>query len=165
MKPRRSTAQISRDRRRTADMYLRGMLEVDIGEELGTSQSTVSRDLAALEAQWRAESIADIGQMKAIELARIGHIEATYWEAWLASVADPDPRYLSGVAGCIDRRIKLLGLDAPTRARAVVLTDAEGNEPEEEHELSAEEIVAMREFLDYLEENAAKAAPDASTTT
>jgi hypothetical protein len=43
-------------------------------------------------------------------------LERTYWEAWQLSLhRDGNPAYLEGVFRCIDRRCKLLGLDAPNR--------------------------------------------------
>ena len=108
---RRPRAQRMRDRRRIADLYLRGTLQCDIAAELELSESTVSRDLATLYKQWRVSALVDIGKAKAQELAKLDHLEATYWQAWQKSVGDL--RYLAGVQVCIDRRCKLLGLDAP----------------------------------------------------
>ena len=108
---RRPRAQRMRDRRRIADLYLRGILQCDIADKLELSESTVSRDLETLYKQWRASALVDIGKAKAKELAKLDHLEATYWESWM--VTKSEPRYLAGVQVCIDRRCKLLGLDAP----------------------------------------------------
>jgi hypothetical protein len=76
-----------------------------------------------------------------MELAKIDHLEETYWDAWEKSKAsrvkvaikqqgDPmvvvektrsreksvgQTQFLEGVRWCIERRSKLLGLDAPER--------------------------------------------------
>jgi hypothetical protein len=124
-------------------MYLRGRLQAEIAEELGIAQSTVSRDLKALHEEWRQSALIDINEAKARELARIDELERTYWAAWERSREDAeseakkaidsadgkryevqtqrkgqagDPRFLQGVQWCIERRCKILGIDAPTRA-------------------------------------------------
>jgi len=140
---RRNPAAIARDRRRIAEMYLRGALQSDIADELHIDQSTVSRDLKTLQAEWRASALIDINEAKARELARIDELERTYWDAWQRSTEDAeiqrtratetakdgkryeagtekrgqvgDPRFLQGVGWCIERRCKLLGIDAPTK--------------------------------------------------
>ncbi len=72
-------------------------------------------------------SIVNINEAKAKELARVDHLEREYWEAWERSVGEHrtktlkteeingDPRYLSGIQWCINKRCELLGLDAPSK--------------------------------------------------
>ena len=143
MSKRRDAAQLARDRRRIAEMYLHGVLQADIADELHIDQSTVSRDLKALQDEWRASSLVDINEAKARELARIDELERTYWEGWERSKRDAetkrsratdvpgkgrqyevdttvegqtgDPRFLDGVQRCIERRCRLLGIDAPSK--------------------------------------------------
>jgi len=140
---RRNPAAISRDRRRIAKMYLRGELQADIAKDTGLTESMVSRDLKALQDEWRASSLIDIDEAKAKELARIDELERTYWQAWARSQEDAeiertkvtdglkegkryeagketkgqvgDPRFLQGVQWCIERRCKVIGIDAPTK--------------------------------------------------
>lgn len=142
MPKRRDPAQLSRDRRRIAEMYLRGAIQADIAKELDIDQSTVSRDLRALQDEWLASALVDINEAKARELARIDELERTYWAGWERS-QEPievtnkratenatgkrfdvntqsrgqvgDPRFLAGVGWCIERRCKVLGIDAPMR--------------------------------------------------
>ena len=135
----RGTAQIARDRRRIADLYLQGWLQADIAEKVGINQSTVSRDLKALYKQWLAESLVDFNAAKAKELAKIDALERTYHIAWIRSCEDAettrqegsragvdkivktakgqagDPRFLTGIQWCIERRCKIMGIDAPTK--------------------------------------------------
>jgi len=143
MSKRRDAAQLARDRRRIAEMYLHGVLQADIADELHIDQSTVSRDLKALQDEWRASSLIDIDEAKARELARIDELERTYWDGWRRSKEDAeierkrvteggkdgrkyeagtetkgqvgDPRFLQGVQWCIERRCKVIGIDAPTK--------------------------------------------------
>jgi len=137
---RRSRSQIARDRRRTADLYLQGWLQTDIADDIGVSASTVSRDLKALHQEWQASALLDFDKAKAAELAKIDRLEREYWEAWVRSCEDAetirqegdpkakpskvvrtfkgqagDPRFLQGIQWCIDRRCKILGVDAPQR--------------------------------------------------
>lgn len=150
----RDPAQIARDRRRIADLYLQGWIQADIAAECEINQSTVSRDLKALHQQWLDSALVDISFAKAQELAKIDRLEREYWTAWERScenaetetrkakgkarqyqdeetgqfVAEQpaevtkqskgqagDPRFLAGVQWCIERRCKLLGIDAPQK--------------------------------------------------
>ena len=120
-----------------ADLYLQGWLQADIATELGIDQSTVSRDLKALHKEWLASALVDIDKAKARELAEIDHLEREYWAAWMRSCEDVettrqegdpqatpsrvvqtrkgqagDPRFLQGVQWCIERRCKILGIEA-----------------------------------------------------
>ena len=148
----RDPAQRAADRKRIGEMYLQGKLQADIGKELGLDQATISRDLKALHGEWLHSALMDFGEAKSRELAKIDLLEVTYWEAWRRSceqqessttelVKDADgqskggraqlrkepglgdPRYLQGVQWCIERRCKIIGIDAPIRNE---LTGAEG---------------------------------------
>jgi len=147
-KPRRSASQLARDRRRIAELYLEGWLQADIAEELELSQSTISNDLNALHKQWLESSLIDFDQAKAVEIAKVDKLEREYYRAWRASKEDKEtsvtekvdsakaprakaqirregqvgnPSFLSGVQWCIERRCKILGIDAPQKMQ--VLSD------------------------------------------
>jgi hypothetical protein len=138
----RDPAQLARDRRRVADLYLKGWIQADIAEEVGLNQGTVSRDLKALHKEWLASALVDIDEAKSRELAKIDKLEREYWQAWERSQEDAetvtkkatetggverkegaivtkgqagDPRFLAGVQWCIERRCKILGIDAPEK--------------------------------------------------
>lgn len=132
-------------------MYLQGWLQVDIAEELGVHQSTISRDLAVIREEWLESTLVDFDKARSTELARIDALEREHWRAWFESTKDKevqiqesqtggkhvhlskevqkvegqagDPRFLQGIQTCIDRRCKLLGLDAPVK---VAPTDPSG---------------------------------------
>ena len=87
---RRSLAQITRDRRRIADLYLRGWLQVDIAAEVGLNQSTVSRDLTVLQDDWKRAALMDLNEAKARELAKVDALEIEYWKAWENSLKDAE---------------------------------------------------------------------------
>jgi len=135
-KARRSKSQLARDRKRVSELYLKGWLQVDIAQELNVDQSTISRDIKSLISEWKNEASSNTDELIAHELSRINLLEQTYWEQFEAS-KDPvvrrktakkvdgqtteatqeislgtgDPRFLQGVQWCVERRIKLLGLD------------------------------------------------------
>lgn len=138
----RSQAQIDHDRAEIARRYLRGEIQSAIGQALGMTQQMVSYDLKAIEREWQAAAVHDLSEAKARELAKIDHLEVTYWEAWESSREDKEiatqkqtgsgdaakrdvtlrkegqagsPAFLTGVQWCIERRCKLLGLDAPVK--------------------------------------------------
>jgi len=158
---RRSQSQLIRDRRRIADLYLQGKTQVDIGEKLGVSQATISRDLKALQREWLQSTLIEFDKAKAEELAKVDRLEREYWIAWERSCEDAetvkqrgvesgdkkskeavkitkgqagDPRFLIGVQWCIERRCKILGLDAPEKRQvtgAIVMEYTGNADPNE----------------------------------
>jgi len=138
----RKKSAIARDRRNIAKLYLKGELQADIAEQLGISQSTVSRDLSAIQKQWQEANSHDINERKSMELAKIDNLELEYWDAWKRSQEDAElrtkkavetngetrkeaqeriegqvgnPAFLRGIEWCINKRCELLGLDAPKK--------------------------------------------------
>lgn len=81
-KPPRSKSQEEADRRNVARLYLAGRIQAQISEELGISQTTVSRDIKFLTDEWKQERVYDINEAKARELAKIDNLELIYWDAW-----------------------------------------------------------------------------------
>ena len=139
---RRSQAQLTRDRRKIGDLYLQGWIQADIADELKVSQSTVSLDLKALQREWLASTLVDFNEAKAKELAKVDNLERIYHAAWRRSCEDAetvtqkavttgdkkrkeatkiakgqagDPRFLTGVQWCIEKRCKIMGIDAPLK--------------------------------------------------
>jgi len=141
----RNKAELARDRRREADMYLQGRLQVDIAKELGINVSTVCRDLKTIQREWLKSTLMDFDAAKSKELAEIDLLEREYWQAWTRSceIAQSakttkrpigedgeiatvniertskaqvgDPRFLQGVQWCIERRCKIIGIDSPEK--------------------------------------------------
>lgn len=121
-------------RLRVAQLYLQGWAQSRIAEETGVTASQVSRYLKAIRQRWVDQQLEYINEVKARQLAKIDHLETTYWEAWERSLGlhevtttketekasvevtvkaeelNGDPRYLEGVRWCITERGKLLGL-------------------------------------------------------
>lgn len=143
---RREAAQVARDRKRIAELYLQGWLQVDIAQDVGIDQSTVSRDLKAIRDEWLKSTLVDFNEAKAKELARIDAVEVEAWAAYERSKGkrevttqesaavgdgednarqkvqirtedrDGDPKWLEIVLKCSEQRRKILGIDAPTKS-------------------------------------------------
>jgi len=82
----RSREQIAKDRAEIANLYLQGWPQWKIGDRLNFTQSQISRDLTFIRQAWLASAVVDFDAMRAKELAKIDHLEETYWEAWERSV-------------------------------------------------------------------------------
>jgi hypothetical protein len=117
------------------------MYMYQIAQELDISDATVARDLKEIQKLWLASSLRDFDAARAQEIAKIDQAEREYWAAWQRSqvpapdepqfyrtdaqgnetgqprpwVKPGDPRFLQGVERCVERRCKLLGLDAPQK--------------------------------------------------
>lgn len=136
---RRSNGQLARDRRRISDLYLQGWLQVDIANDLSLNQSTISRDIKALQAEWQKSALIDFDTAKAREIAKIDNLEITYHDAWTRSNEDAetvtvkeyadgdietttttkaqvgDPRFMEGVRWCIEKRCKIFNIGADSQ--------------------------------------------------
>ena len=146
--PTRTPVQREKDRAETARLYLQGWYQVDIAAHIGVSRTQITYDLKVLQKRWQQSALIDIDKAKAKELAKADYLEREYWEAWAKSKAkgirartvkqrdgqvfsvateadnrEGDPRFLAGVQWCIERRCRILGIDAPKKQE---LTGAEG---------------------------------------
>ncbi len=131
---------------KVAELYLSEKTQSEIARMLGISEAQVSKDLKSKKRAWRELRAADFDERIAVELAKISLTEKTYWDAWERSktnykkkatkvkgkagndlpdyrehheievIKDGDPRFLQGIERCIERRCKLLGLDAPIKS-------------------------------------------------
>ena len=129
----RGATQHEKDRALTASMVLSGVGHAEIAEKLGVSRQQITYDMRVIRERWKARTTMDLTEAKALEVAKIDRLEQVYWEAWELQCEDEvyadkeagegffrvkhsgDPAILAGILKCIDRRCKLLGLDAPTQ--------------------------------------------------
>lgn len=143
-KPKRTEFQRESDLERIASLYLRGWRQSDIASEIGLSRQQVGYDLKTIQNRWRTQTTINLDEAKQRELARLDELEREYWAAWEASKGertkarqeknvtgavtkasmekeqrDGNPAFLAGVMTCIDRRCKLLGLDAPVKTQNI----------------------------------------------
>jgi hypothetical protein len=131
-----------------ARLYLARHTMQAIGDQLGVTKAQVFYDLKKCRAQWVKDANSCFDTRKAEELARIDRLENEYWEAWRGSLEEftsttkhaetaqggtqkqratvktearnGDPRYLSGVQWCIQKRTEILGLDAPQKNEVAI---------------------------------------------
>ena len=117
MARKRSPMQRECDLELEARLYLAGNSQREIAERVGVTQQQVSLDLEEIRGRWSHAAEGALLEARAQELAKLDHLERTAWEAWDASKASGpgDPRFLQRVLNCIERRVKILGLDAPER--------------------------------------------------
>lgn len=144
--PKRTKIQREYDLKETASLYLQGQPQHYISDHLAknrpykVSQQVISRDLKEIQKRWLKSSLVDFNEARAQSLAKIDHLEQTYWAQFFeskgptvkrktakrvdgrtteatqeVSLGTGNPQFLKGVEWCVDRRIKLLGLDAPTK--------------------------------------------------
>lgn len=131
---RRSNDQRLSDQTKIAELYLRGLKQYQIAEAMEMTESTVSRDLDAIRAQWKESPLIDFNEAVQRELAVLDIIQAQAFEAWEKSKEDEvfkmqsggegleargtisrrsrvgDEKYLKIIRDCVDTRAKLLGL-------------------------------------------------------
>ena len=132
-----------------AELVKAGVVNPDTGKPWGTS--TIGEDVAFLDASWRAKAASDTSEWGARELAGLDEAEREAWAAWHRGIGkkqqtfserkdgagkqeggskasvrtddiNGDPRYLSVILECQQRRAQLLGLDAPTRSEVKIET-------------------------------------------
>lgn len=139
--PRFTDEQREHHRLVISQRVLQGYTPAEIGRELGVTRQQVAYDLKIVEKRWREAALRDFDEARGVELAKIDALEHEYWQAWERSKKpktqstqrtapsklgaddmrvtagirteerDGDPRFLDGVFKCIERRIKLYGLD------------------------------------------------------
>jgi len=154
--------------------YLKGRYQHEIAAMLGISPATVKRDLVKIRRLWLESSLRDFDALKAEQLAKIDTVEAEAWMMWARSCerlvrtseqqieatrfpgcnvrtdseqGTGDPRYLQLALQCVERRSKLLGLNAPEK---IAHTNPSGTEqaiPRLIRDMSEEEREARIEEL------------------
>lgn len=142
--PKRTKQEHARDLQFIQDLYMKGKTHWQITQALNAKfypnnpldRRMVSYDIQKLVEEWKKRSVSEISERKTIELEKIDNLEREYWDAWERSKdpaktatqragditqtvrdSDGDPRFLQGVQWCIERRIKLFGLDEPSKAK------------------------------------------------
>lgn len=137
---------------KTAALYIKGVPIRRIGQELGVHHSTVIYYLDQIRAAWLASMLRNFDAQRAEAVARIDKLEAEAWDAWERSkqprrslqvkaktvgtmtVKDRqykrqtyigNPEYLAVIGQCIERRCKLLGLDAPEKHESLFVVKNE----------------------------------------
>jgi hypothetical protein len=129
-------------RAKVARLVLTGVTnQYEIAERLGLDrikgQPTVSRDLAAIKAEWKLAAVQALDEAKGREIARLEAVEAELWAAWERSKEerqstrtrrraggqqmtdeaevsrekrDGNPKFLDAILRCIELRCRILGI-------------------------------------------------------
>lgn len=130
---------------RLSELNLKRWTQARMAQELGVSTRQIKRDLKIIRQRWQETQVANVGTRCAREIAKIDLVEREAWDAWDKSKQDAETRterirkgkasgpgnsvevsirtegqagdatYLKTVLDCIERRCKLLGLDAPEK--------------------------------------------------
>ena len=125
MAKKQKALDLARRRELVARMALQGKRQFEIAAELQIDQSTVCRDLEAVERGWQRGAQADIATLRARQLAEIEETRRQACRSFEASKAGGragDPRFLRLELECTGQMAKLLGVNTPVK---VAETDAE----------------------------------------
>lgn len=124
-------------------MYLRGRRQWQIAEQIGICQQMVCHDLKEIRKRWRESTIRDFDELRSEQLEKIDTVESEYWAGFERSQSkrhpSGNPSFLAGVERCIERRCKLLGLDAPQK---IAPTTPDGTQPYRPEPMTPEEAVS-----------------------
>lgn len=117
---RTTSSDIDARRRKVASALLAGADSfTSIAEQLGVSIATISRDVKAIEEQWRAEAMQDISAAKGRDLRRSERMIGAMWPKAL----NGDERAAKMVLDLMQHRAKLLGLNAPEKRELSTAND------------------------------------------
>lgn len=106
-----NAAQIEFRRQKVAANLIGGMNYREIAAALGVSIGTVASDVKIIFARWKGEQVQSAEQWIALELRRCDRLINTLWN----DATDGKPGAIDRVLKVMERRAKLLGLDAPTK--------------------------------------------------
>lgn len=112
---------VTADRRTKAiALRLAGMDYAAIADRLGYSnRAAACKDITRALAVSLAEQGRSADELREVELTRLNRLQAAAW----APAVGGDLRAIETVLRVIDRRCKLLGLDAPVRAEVWTISD------------------------------------------
>jgi len=112
----RTAAQVAARRRQVARLYVHRVTQDQIAQQLGVSQSTISRDIKALLKAWRQAALRDVAEHLARELAELDVME----QQCATRFAETRQReWLTERRQIKQLRAQLLGLNAPQQAHTV----------------------------------------------
>ncbi len=117
-----------------------------LAAQFNVTTRTIDKDFLIIDEWWRERAAADVGAAKGQDAERIEELIAAIWTQAL----DPNQKgqnfYIDRVIALLDRRAKLLGLDAPLKIDRGLLEYAkqyarEHGQDEREAVATAEEIL------------------------
>ena len=148
-----------RDREVVAELYCKGWKQYEIADKLGVTQQQVCYDLKIIRNDWLQSTLRNFDEAKSEELARLDTLEKEYWKGYVRSQENRkskrtkrmspdgeekegyteeeakeydsagDSKWLEGVQKCIEKRCKILGLDAPEKVETKNEVSGKDGEP------------------------------------
>ncbi len=121
------------------EFYQDKAVDFGVTPENFLTRRTIGNDIKTIEERFRQAVIGDIATLKGQELAKLGLIEREAWEGWKRSIGQAvttttreggkngqettvrtedlagDPRFPQVILQAIEKRCKLMGLDAPLK--------------------------------------------------
>ncbi len=136
---RQENMQIQLRRTQVADLYLKGWKQAALARELGVCQASISNDLKAIRKEWMESRVRNSDEMIVKEAKKLEVVEREAWDGWQRSQEPAettriiqkngeksaektvrertgDHGFLRVVISAIEKRLKLLGLDAAAKA-------------------------------------------------
>jgi hypothetical protein len=122
--PKRTAAQRAADLAFIETHVIRGKTQAEIVELLAAvrpyriSRAQVAYDVAKLKALWTAGAVESLRVAVVIETRKLDAVEGELWASWeesKASETGANPAFMKQVLDVHDRRVKLMGLSAPSR--------------------------------------------------
>ena len=104
-------AEIEQRRKKVAANLLGGLNYREMAEVFGVAIGTISGDVAIILGRWRRDQVATVDEWIQIEARRLDKALNAIWDSVLAGDAQAIDRMIK----IMERRSKLLGLDAPAR--------------------------------------------------
>lgn len=158
----RNTAQRAARDLQIAKLYLEGHSQQEIKRRLSILiPGHVAAAIRRMVIEWKAETIFNIGEAKAIELQRINKLEAETWSSFElskrgAEVKCPttgrtlgyarlpgDKGWLNIAKDCVRARCEILGLNAPEKIETAITTNEKFVSREEMSRRVSEKLAAM----------------------
>ncbi|WP_149264284.1 hypothetical protein [Actinomadura sp. K4S16] len=111
-------AEVAARRNKAIQLRLAGVDWDTIAEQLGYrgGRGAACKDVARALQERRADLDKTAEELRAVEVARLDRLQAAAW----GLAVQGEPASLNAVLRIIDRRIRLLGLDAPRRTEVTV---------------------------------------------
>lgn len=108
-------AQIELRRKTVAANLIGGLNYRDLAETLGVSIGTISNDVKVILSRWRREQMRAADDWVQLEVRRLDKMLNTIWN----SVVAGDLACMDRALKIMERRAKLLGLDAPEQTQGL----------------------------------------------
>jgi IS30 family transposase len=107
----RNKFQVAFDRFRITELYLKGLTQTQIANQLDMHQTMVSKELAEIRRQWQDEYLGKFHLKQCYELGCLDEEEERQMRKFERSKnsGDGDPVYLDSALRCIEKRLKIIG--------------------------------------------------------